>query len=421
MKAPKQFSAIQATLFASRPVGCPLGPANTKNERAHLKEEQRTVIDVSGFYEVYGVDSTVNEKTTWNWVTVVPDEGDPSGEYTKYKEIDSDPEDAELVTIDGTLYGPHIEGLTYYDDLYDDMGPAVPRPPKRVVVTPPTEDQLLDAIYGNGFNRFVGETFRSVLGDEYLASASDAELLFVTTVTATGIVVGGYYAAPAVAGSLGLTGSSALAVEGAVAGTIDYLAPKLGAAITSQLTDGRAVAPVDPVELTFSAGGGAILGPLASKAGPLVSSTTRKFLPGVANKLDNLLSRFTNPKNLFAKPKVVEVASGAAGDFLPATPIRIITKGEKVADLIQEVAQRTYSSGGLEYAIVSLKNGRRVIVQGGPAGIHFGDDVRRVILHTHPMTTGPSSLDFRMLKQLGQKSSYIYELFGGGLTKFYRK
>jgi len=41
-----------------------------------------------------------------------------------------------------------------------------------------------------------------------------------------------------------------------------------------------------------------------------------------------------------------------------------------------------------------------------------------VIIHTHPSTTGPSHFDFEMLNVLGQRSSYIYELFGGGLIRF---
>lgn len=44
--------------------------------------------------------------------------------------------------------------------------------------------------------------------------------------------------------------------------------------------------------------------------------------------------------------------------------------------------------------------------------------VRRVLLHTHPTPTGPSSVDFLMLQQTDQRSSWINELFGGGLTRF---
>ncbi len=167
-----------------------------------------------------------------------------------------------------------------------------------------------------------------MLGDEYLASASDAELLFVTTATAAGIVAGGYYVAPAAAGSLGLTGTAALAVEGATAGAIDYLAPKLAANISSALTDGREVAPVSPGELALSTGGGAILGPLAAKAGNLVSGTTRRTFSSLADKLDNVLSRFTKPKSPFAKPVKVEVPRGVAEAFkaLPQAEKGIIDK-----------------------------------------------------------------------------------------------
>ena len=116
----------------------------------------------------------------------------------------------------------------------------------------------------------------------------------------------------------------------------------------------------------------------------------------------------------------VRVGSGLGSDIRPAATIRTIGKGEKVDDLIQELAQRTYESGGLEHAIVSLKDGRRVIVHGGADGITFGGDVKRVIGHTHPTPTGPSQPDFDMLEAFGQVHSYIYELFGGGLTRFGR-
>lgn len=114
----------------------------------------------------------------------------------------------------------------------------------------------------------------------------------------------------------------------------------------------------------------------------------------------------------------VRVASGIPEKILPATTVRQILKHEKVNDLINEVKQLTYESGGLEHAIVSLTGGGRVIMRGGPGGMEFGSEIRRVLLHTHPTTTGPSSLDFLMLKQLRQRHSYIYELFGGGLTRF---
>jgi hypothetical protein len=102
--------------------------------------------------------------------------------------------------------------------------------------------------------------------------------------------------------------------------------------------------------------------------------------------------------------------------------VRVIQKGETLSALQEELVARTFQTE-LEHAIVSLKNGDRVILSGGPNGLRIVDlaaQVRRLILHTHPKTTGPSVVDFQMLKDLGQKSSWIYELFGGGLTKFWR-
>ncbi len=117
----------------------------------------------------------------------------------------------------------------------------------------------------------------------------------------------------------------------------------------------------------------------------------------------------------------VRVASGA-GRILPASVVRMISKGETVDDLVEEMVRLTFESGGVEHAIISLKDGSRMIVRGGPGGIDFGDlPLRRVLLHTHPSPTGPSQVDFDMLDALNQRHSYIYELFGGGLTRFNRK
>lgn len=100
--------------------------------------------------------------------------------------------------------------------------------------------------------------------------------------------------------------------------------------------------------------------------------------------------------------------------------VREIAHGEKIDDLISEVAGRTYELSR-EQAIVSLNNGTRVIIEGGEEGIRLGAfDIRRVLLHTHPYTTGPSLADRAMLGAYGQRSSWVYELFGGGLSRFRR-
>jgi hypothetical protein len=115
---------------------------------------------------------------------------------------------------------------------------------------------------------------------------------------------------------------------------------------------------------------------------------------------------------------VASVATGAGRDIAEGSIVREIAHGEKVKDLISEVAGRTYELNR-EQAIVSLNDGARVIIEGGSEGIRFGQfDVRRVLLHTHPYTTGPSIADKLMLGAYGQRSSWVYELFGGGLSRF---
>ena len=119
----------------------------------------------------------------------------------------------------------------------------------------------------------------------------------------------------------------------------------------------------------------------------------------------------------------IQVQSAGGGDVRPATVVRNInrTDKEKIIDLEKELAQRTYETGGKEHAIISLKDGTRQIVSGGSGGIEFGSDLKRVITHTHPSTTGPSDADFKMLEATGQTRSYIYELFGGKRSKFTRR
>jgi hypothetical protein len=51
---------------------------------------------------------------------------------------------------------------------------------------------------------------------------------------------------------------------------------------------------------------------------------------------------------------LIRVASGHGGKILPASTLRTIRKGEKVDDLVRELAQATYESGGLEHATHSI-------------------------------------------------------------------
>jgi RHS repeat-associated protein len=113
------------------------------------------------------------------------------------------------------------------------------------------------------------------------------------------------------------------------------------------------------------------------------------------------------------------VASGGSSGSAPATIVRAIRPGEKIADIVAEGKSLTFATGN-EHALVSLANGERVIVSGGPTGIDLSAlNIRRLIGHSHPYhlaPTGPSAADFAALKALGQRSSYLLE--HGTLTKF---
>jgi hypothetical protein len=113
---------------------------------------------------------------------------------------------------------------------------------------------------------------------------------------------------------------------------------------------------------------------------------------------------------------------GAGEEAGAVRVVRAISKGEKVPALLNEIKALTWSSGGIEHAIVTMKNGDRLIVAGNQVGINFGsmtDKLRRIIVHTHPGVTGPSAADVSAIKALGQRSSRLIEFFGGGMSKFY--
>jgi hypothetical protein len=117
----------------------------------------------------------------------------------------------------------------------------------------------------------------------------------------------------------------------------------------------------------------------------------------------------------------VSVASGGSSGSAPASVVRVIGPGEKVADIVAEGKALTFATGN-EHALVSLTNGQRVIVSGGPTGIDLSAlNIRRLLGHSHPYhlaPTGPSPADFAALQALGQRSSYLLE--HGTLTKFGR-
>jgi hypothetical protein len=68
-------------------------------------------------------------------------------------------------------------------------------------------------------------------------------------------------------------------------------------------------------------------------------------------------------------------------DELPQK-VSVVERGDQPG--LHPLDQRTYESGGLEHAIISLQSGERIIVSGGSGGIQFGNDLERVLMHTHP-------------------------------------
>jgi hypothetical protein len=93
---------------------------------------------------------------------------------------------------------------------------------------------------------------------------------------------------------------------------------------------------------------------------------------------------------------------------------RVIQSGEKVADLINEAKALTFTTGN-EYAVVTLANGQRALVSGGPGGIKFAEgSISQIFGHTHPTNALPSAADAEALRTLGQSKQYVFH--GGEVT-----
>jgi hypothetical protein len=114
--------------------------------------------------------------------------------------------------------------------------------------------------------------------------------------------------------------------------------------------------------------------------------------------------------------------------------VRIVLATEELLSLAKDAKALTWETAR-EHAVLQIEDGRRIMVCGGTYGIEleqaapndpFGRPVHslwvsiedqpvrvmKLILHTHPLVTGPSDDDLRILQQLGQSESYLFEIFG---------
>ena len=79
--------------------------------------------------------------------------------------------------------------------------------------------------------------------------------------------------------------------------------------------------------------------------------------------------RLSNPSTQAAS-KGGRVLTGAGDDVGQATIVRTISHGEKIDGVVTEAARLTRTLDR-EHALVSLVDGRRVLVRGGADGIDF--------------------------------------------------
>jgi hypothetical protein len=116
--------------------------------------------------------------------------------------------------------------------------------------------------------------------------------------------------------------------------------------------------------------------------------------------------------------QLIVIASGAGGAASQnqAIIVRVVQKGEKLADLFDELKYNTFSDR-VEYALVKLADGTNAIVRGGQSQIRFAvGEIKVLFAHTHPEGAGPTPEDRAALEQLRQTFSYLIE--HGIITKF---
>jgi RHS repeat-associated protein len=110
----------------------------------------------------------------------------------------------------------------------------------------------------------------------------------------------------------------------------------------------------------------------------------------------------------------LSIASSAGGKIAPMQVFRIIQKGEKLDEVINEAKALTWTTQN-EHAVVTLASGERALVSGGSGGIKFAEgQVQRIFGHIHPTNAPPSAADAAAIKSLGQSKQYVFH--GGERT-----
>lgn len=147
-----------------------------------------------------------------------------------------------------------------------------------------------------------------------------------------------------------------------------------------------------------------------------LSDTGGRIVVGVgARLLRGVLARTT----LDFASEGVGIGSRAGAEAAEMQVVRVISPGEKLTDIIGDAKAFTFQSGN-EHALVTLANGQRALVSGGPGGINFGSgQITRLFGHTHGYqfpAGGASAADRAAIQALGQRSSWVLER--GQLFKF---
>jgi RHS repeat-associated protein len=135
----------------------------------------------------------------------------------------------------------------------------------------------------------------------------------------------------------------------------------------------------------------------------------------------------------------IRLGSAVGNDFQPARLLRVVDRGESLLAIAEE-AHLNQIDYGLETALITLRDRRRLLVEGGRDGIildhleaDFGSPLRTLIAHTHPRhgtaglspddaaaLMGMASRDPENLDELGQRSTYVLHSLSRNAWRFYR-
>ncbi len=289
-----------------------------------------------------------------------------------------------------------------------------PNSPDPATTTVATTDYLA-GVYSSGLQRLLGEGFRSVLGDAYLAQATDAEL---RTIVYGSSIAGGVAAlfAPEI---LGLSGLSAAVVGGAAGGLAEY-STIIGTASIFDETDTVRYLAGDAAAFTI---GGAIGGGVGGgvgygvgiAAGQIGSAAIRRLPLGAQQAINDILfvggadiASTSGLRNIANRLRVIQniraLRPGTATSGFAEFSRRIAPRS--IAFEIQIAIRNSLDQGEL-LTFRTIDPEARIGLTGSAVTGRVGNPNKV----TYGQPINPNDFDVDLFIQ----SDILYEQFGGGL------